>query len=127
MTQEGEYTSFVREYSRVGREPRVVAADPIDFAAAASYKVPQGLDESRYPARERPMRWFHIIVVVLFGLGTAIFAFQNLQTVTLAFLGFSVGAPLALLVLIIYVLGMVTGGSLFALLRRSIAGSRLTG
>jgi putative membrane protein len=73
------------------------------------------------------MRWFHIIVVVLFGLATAIFAFQNLQTVTLAFLGFSVGAPLALLVLIIYVLGMVTGGSLFALLRRSLAGSRLTG
>jgi lipopolysaccharide assembly protein A len=73
------------------------------------------------------MRWFHIFVVVLFGLATAIFAFQNLQTVTLAFLGFSVGAPLALLVLIIYVLGMVTGGSLFALLRRSLAGSRLTG
>jgi lipopolysaccharide assembly protein A len=73
------------------------------------------------------MRWFHIIVVVLFGLATAIFAFQNLQTVTLAFLGFSVGAALALLVLIIYVLGMVTGGSLFALLRRSLAGSRLTG
>jgi putative membrane protein len=73
------------------------------------------------------MRWFHIIVVVLFGLGTAIFAFQNLQTVTLAFLGFSVGAPLALLVLIIYVLGMVTGGSLFALIRRSIAGSRMMG
>ena len=42
------------------------------------------------------MRWFHIIVVVLFGLATAIFAFQNLQTVTLAFLGFSVGAPLAI-------------------------------
>jgi hypothetical protein len=31
------------------------------------------------------------------------------------------------LVLIIYVLGMVTGGSLFALLRRSITGSRFTG
>jgi putative membrane protein len=73
------------------------------------------------------MRWFHIIVVVLFALVTAIFAFQNLQTVTLAFLGFSVGAPLALLVVVIYVLGMVTGGSLFALLRRSIAGSRFTG
>jgi putative membrane protein len=73
------------------------------------------------------MRWFHIIVVVLFALGIAIFALQNLQTVTLAFLGFSVGAPLAILVVIIYVLGMVTGGSLFALLRKSIAGSRFTG
>jgi lipopolysaccharide assembly protein A len=73
------------------------------------------------------MRWLHLIIVVLFALATAVFAFQNLQTVTLAFLGFSVGAPLALLVVIIYVLGMVTGGSLFALIRRSIAGSRMMG
>ena len=73
------------------------------------------------------MRWFHFIVVVLFALATAIFAFQNLQTVTLAFLSFSIGAPLALFVVIVYVLGMVTGGSLFALIRRSITGSRLMG
>jgi lipopolysaccharide assembly protein A len=89
--------------------------------------VSPGLDESRFVARERPIRWFHFIVVVLFALATAVFAFQNLQTVTLAFLGFSIGAPLALFVVIIYVLGMVTGGSLFALIRRSIAGSRLMG
>jgi len=73
------------------------------------------------------MRWLYFIIVVLFALITAIFAFQNLQTVTLAFLGYSIGSPLALLVAVIYVLGMVTGGSLFALLRRSIAGSRLMG
>jgi lipopolysaccharide assembly protein A len=73
------------------------------------------------------MRWLHFIIVVLFALATAAFALQNLQTVTLTFLGFSIGAPLALLVVIIYVLGMVTGGSLFALIRRSIAGSRLIG
>jgi putative membrane protein len=73
------------------------------------------------------MRWLNIIIVVLFALATAIFALQNLQTVTLAFLGFSVGVPLALLVVVIYVLGMVTGGSLFALLRRSITRSQLIG
>ncbi len=71
------------------------------------------------------MRWLNIIIVVLFALATAIFALQNLQTVTLAFLGFSIGAPLALLVVVIYVLGMVTGGSLFALLRRSIEKAQL--
>jgi lipopolysaccharide assembly protein A len=98
----------------------------MDFAEAASYKVTQGL-ETRFLARERPMRWLHFIIVVLFALATAAFALQNLQTVTLAFLGFSIGTPLALLVVIIYVLGMVTGGSLFALIRRSIAGSRLIG
>jgi hypothetical protein len=34
---------------------------------------------------------------------------------------FSARAPLALLIAIFYLLGMATGGSLFALLRRSIA------
>ncbi len=71
------------------------------------------------------MRWLNIIVVALFAIATALFAFQNLEIVTLTFLGFSARAPLAVLVIIIYVLGMATGGSLFALLRRSIARSRL--
>jgi putative membrane protein len=53
-----------------------------------------------------------------------IFAVQNLEIVTMSFLGFSVRAPLALLVAIVYVLGMATGGSLWALLRRSLRGSR---
>jgi putative membrane protein len=125
---EGEYTNFIREYS--GRGAHIGSPGrprPIDSAAPPSYKVPQSLDESRFLTRERSMRWFHIIVVVLFALAIAIFAFQNLQTVTLAFLGFSIGAPLAILIVIVYLLGMVTGGSLFALLRRSIAGSRFTG
>ena len=34
-------------------------------------------------------------------------------------------APLAVMVAVVYVLGMVTGGSLFSLLRRSIEGSKL--
>jgi lipopolysaccharide assembly protein A len=72
------------------------------------------------------MRWLNIIVVALFAIATALFAIQNFEIVTLTFLGFSARVPLALLVVIIYVLGMATGGSLFALLRRSIARSRLS-
>jgi len=72
------------------------------------------------------MRWLNIIVVALFAIATALFAIQNFEIVTLTFLGFSARAPLALLVVIIYVLGMATGGSLFALLRRSIARSRFS-
>jgi lipopolysaccharide assembly protein A len=72
------------------------------------------------------MRWLNIIVVALFAVATLLFAIQNFQIVTLSFMGFSARAPLALLVAIIYVLGMATGGSLFALLRRSIARSRFT-
>jgi uncharacterized integral membrane protein len=72
------------------------------------------------------MRWFHIIIVVLFAAGTLLFALQNLEAVTMSFLGFSVRAPLALLVAIVYVLGMVTGGSMWSLLRKSIQGSRVS-
>jgi uncharacterized integral membrane protein len=71
------------------------------------------------------MRWLNIVVVVLFAIATAIFAIQNLEIVTLTFLGFNASVPLALMVVIIYLLGMATGGSLFALLRRAIARARL--
>jgi len=71
------------------------------------------------------MRWIHIIIVVLFVAAIAVFALQNLGAVTMTFLGFSVRAPLAVMVAVVYVLGMVTGGSLFSLVRRSIEGSKL--
>jgi uncharacterized integral membrane protein len=70
------------------------------------------------------MRWVHLTVVALFALAMLIFAFQNFQAVTIAFLGFSASAPLAAFALIAYLLGMATGGSLWSLLRRSIEGSR---
>jgi hypothetical protein len=44
----------------------------------------------------------------------------------MTFLGFSASAPLALLAVIFYILGMVTGGSLWSLLRRSLHGARHT-
>jgi lipopolysaccharide assembly protein A len=70
------------------------------------------------------MRWFHLAVIVLFAAVTAVFAMQNLQTVTVSFLRIGAQLPLAFLVAIIYLLGALTGGSLFALLRRSFEGAR---
>ena len=70
------------------------------------------------------MRWIYLIIIIVFALATFIFAVQNLAVVTVSFLSMNVAAPLALLVLIIYVLGAVTGSSLLALLRRSYQGSR---
>jgi putative membrane protein len=70
------------------------------------------------------MRWLNITVVALFAIAILLFAIQNFQIVTLSFMGLSARAPLALLVAIVYLLGMATGGSLFALLRRSYEGSR---
>jgi lipopolysaccharide assembly protein A len=70
------------------------------------------------------MRYFHMAVIALFALAVIIFLAQNLQIVTMTFLGFRASIPLALLVAIIYVLGMATGGSLMSLLRWSIEGSQ---
>ncbi len=70
------------------------------------------------------MRWVYLIIVVLFAAAVFLFAAQNLGTVTMSFLGFSVRAPLAVLTAVIYILGAVTGGSLYAVLRKSVRGSR---
>ena len=70
------------------------------------------------------MRWLHLAVIVLFAAVTAVFALQNLQTVTVSFFRIGAQMPLAFLVAIIYLLGALTGSSLFALLRRSFEGAR---
>jgi lipopolysaccharide assembly protein A len=70
------------------------------------------------------MRWVYLTVVVIFGAAALIFVFQNVEAVTMSFLGLSLRAPLALLAAVAYILGAVTGGSLFALLRKSVQGSR---
>ena len=70
------------------------------------------------------MRWVYLTVVVLFAAATIIFVVQNVEVVTMSFLGLSVRAPLAVLAAVAYVLGTLTGGSLYALLRKSVQGSR---
>jgi uncharacterized integral membrane protein len=70
------------------------------------------------------MRWVHLAVIVVFALAILIFALQNLEMVTVSFLSFSARLPLAFLVVLIYLLGMITGGSLLGLLNRSLQGSR---
>ena len=70
------------------------------------------------------MRWIYLAVIIVFAAATIIFALQNFEIVTISFLGSNVRVPLALLVAIGYLLGTATGGSLFALLRRSYEGSR---
>ncbi len=72
------------------------------------------------------MRWVHLTIVVLFIAVMIVFAIQNRGVVTMAFLGFGIRAPLALVAAGFYALGAITGGSLFALLRRSFEASRPT-
>ena len=72
------------------------------------------------------MRWIYLATIILFAAATTVFVLQNFQTVTISFLGLEARTPLALLVAVAYLLGGATGGSVFALLRRSYEGSRLT-
>jgi hypothetical protein len=68
------------------------------------------------------MRVVYLAVIILLAAAAVIFALQNLTSVSVSFLGFSVTMPLAVLVVVIYVLGAATGGSLFALKVRGVPG-----
>jgi uncharacterized integral membrane protein len=68
------------------------------------------------------MRRLYLGILVLLALAVLIFAVQNLGNVTVDFLWLSMSLPLAVLVAASYVLGMITGGSLRALIRRSRRG-----
>jgi lipopolysaccharide assembly protein A len=73
------------------------------------------------------MRWIYLGVIVLFALVTLVFALQNLDVVTMSLFHVQVRVPLALLTIVVYLFGAVTGGGLFALLRHSYKRARWTG
>jgi lipopolysaccharide assembly protein A len=66
------------------------------------------------------MRVIYLILIILFVGAVLIFAVQNHESVTLSFLGYSASAPIAVVAAIMYVLGALTGGTLYALLRHSV-------
>ena len=70
------------------------------------------------------MRWIYLAIVLVFVAALIVFVFQNTQSVAVSFLALGVTLPLAILVVVAYVLGALSGGSLYALLRRSVQGSR---
>jgi putative membrane protein len=70
------------------------------------------------------MRWVYLAVIAVLVLVTLVFASQNFQSVTVAFLRLQLSVPLAVLVIAIYLLGMATGGSAWALLRWAWQGSK---
>ena len=70
------------------------------------------------------MRYVYIALIVLLTAVVLLFNFQNLTSVTISLLGMSVTLPVSVLVILVYVLGMVTGGALFSLVRSWIRGAR---
>ncbi|MCI1190981.1 DUF1049 domain-containing protein [Calidifontimicrobium sp. SYSU G02091] len=66
------------------------------------------------------MRYVYLAIVVLALAALVTFKLQNLQSVTITFLTASLTLPASVLVAVVYVLGMLTGGSLLALLRGAV-------
>jgi len=70
------------------------------------------------------MRFFYLVLLILFAGITFLFAVQNLQTITVSFLKWSVTLPIAVVVIGAYALGMASGGSVLAFLRWTLRRSK---
>jgi uncharacterized integral membrane protein len=70
------------------------------------------------------MRFVYIAVNVLLLAVVVIFAIQNLSLVTVSFVGVSLTLPVALLVVLVYILGMVSGHAVFSFVRAAIQRAR---
>lgn len=62
-------------------------------------------------------------LLALFVIALLVFCFQNLRSEEVNFLGWSMNIPMPLLVIIVYLLGMVSGWSVLSFLRRSWEGA----
>lgn len=66
------------------------------------------------------MRFFQATLLLIFLASVAAFAFQNNGLVTVEFLVWRFSAPLSVLIVGVYLLGMISGGAVFGFIRRSI-------
>ncbi|AGA24710.1 lipopolysaccharide assembly protein LapA domain-containing protein [Singulisphaera acidiphila] len=66
------------------------------------------------------MRYVQAAILLVFLAAVGLFAAQNMQAITVKFFGWSISAPVALLAVAVYLLGMLTGWTVIAFLRRSI-------
>jgi uncharacterized integral membrane protein len=66
------------------------------------------------------VRYLLAFILLAFLGAVGIFAVQNTQALTVRFLNWSITAPIALLTVAVYLLGMLSGWSVVAFLRHSI-------
>jgi lipopolysaccharide assembly protein A len=69
------------------------------------------------------MRVVYTAFVLLMAAAVIVFCVQNLSNVAMSFLGWSISVPLPFLVVTVYILGMMTGGTAVAFIRRMIQGA----
>jgi lipopolysaccharide assembly protein A len=66
------------------------------------------------------VRYIYLTLMVVFAVVLLIFALSNMASATVSFLGWQLTGPLALMILAVYVLGMISGGSVLSFLRHSL-------
>lgn len=69
------------------------------------------------------MRIIQAVILLGFLATISIFALQNRDVVTLSFLSWSLPAPVAILTVAVYILGMLSGWTVVAIVRRSFRGA----
>ena len=69
------------------------------------------------------MRYVYMALIAILAAVIILFKVQNLESVTVSLFSASVTLPVSVLVLLIYVLGMLTGGFLLALVRSWVHGA----
>jgi uncharacterized integral membrane protein len=65
------------------------------------------------------MRYVKTFLVLLFILLILIFSFQNLEVITLSFLMWHIDLPIVFASICIFLVGAITGGILFPMLRKA--------
>jgi uncharacterized integral membrane protein len=66
------------------------------------------------------MRFLYFLCLLLILAAVAIFAYQNNAAMTITFLNWQVTSSIALMIAVIYLLGMVSGWTVVGFLKRSI-------
>lgn len=69
------------------------------------------------------MRFVYMALIAIFAGVVILFKVQNLESVTVSLFAASVTLPVSVLVLLIYLLGMLTGGCVLTLMRSWVHGA----
>ena len=69
------------------------------------------------------MRTLSMVVLILFAAALALFCVQNMEWVKVTYLKWQLTAPLPMLALLIYLLGMLSGWAVVGFLRKTIRGA----
>jgi len=67
------------------------------------------------------MKYIKTFFLILFLAVVLVFSIQNMQTTTFAFFGWSMTLPLSLASVVIYILGALSGGLVWSLIKKMTA------